>query len=151
MEEKRDIEQLLKEGKTVQFHPMGTSMFPLFVSPADYAVVAPIGEKIKKLDVLVYRRPEGPLVIHRVKKTGPEGLYMVGDRQVEVEGPLQKECALGVMTGFVRKGHSYSVKYFPYRVYSALWMLLRPVRLVLFKIGHYCKVFIGLFLKKNKS
>jgi len=142
VEEKRDIEQLLKEGKTVQFHPTGTSMYPLFVSAKDYAIVAPISGKIKRLDVLVYRRPDGPLVIHRVKKITKEGLFFVGDRQVEVEGPLSKECALGVMTSFVRKGKTHGTDYMPYRLYAHVWMFLRPVRLILFKIGHYCKALL---------
>ncbi len=142
MEEKKDIEALLRAGNTVKFHPSGGSMAPFFSSPDDYAVVEPLTEKIRPLDVLVYRRQDGPLIIHRVCKIKPEGLYMVGDAQVVPEGPLSDDCVAGVMVSYIKNGRERSVRYFPYRFYSAIWMLLRPFRGIIFDIGHGFKVFI---------
>lgn len=140
MEEKVSIEALLREGKTVQFHPTGWSMFPLFSGPEDYAVVEPKTEPVKKMDVVVYRRPNGPLIIHRVIKVTPEGYYIVGDNQSIIEGPVAEDCILGRMIFFIRKGHTYSVRNPIYRFLSIIWRILRPVRMpamsILRKIKH---------------
>lgn len=150
MEEKKDIEALLKAGNCVKFHPTGTSMAPFFSSHEDYAIVEPVRNSIKKLDVLVYRRPDGPLVIHRVYKNKSEGLYMVGDAQIAIEGPLPETCALGVMTSYIKKGRTRSVNFLPYRIYSAVWMFLRPMRGVIFNIGHVFKVAFYKLTGRNK-
>lgn len=149
-EHKADIEQLLKQGKTIQFNPIGWSMVPLFIPPDDQAVVTPDFDKIKRLDVMVYRRPGGPLVIHRVYKVTKEGIYMVGDRQVEIEGPLPYECMLGKMVSFVRKGHTYSTKNVFYKAYSVIWMWLRPMRNLFAKAAKGVLKFTKTFSKTFK-
>lgn len=148
MEEKVSIEKLLREGKTVQFSPIGGSMIPLFVTPQDKVVVTPEFDIIKRLDVMVYRRPNGPLIIHRVYKVDEKGIYLVGDRQQEIEGPLSREYMLGKMVSFVRKGRACTVKNPIYRAYSWLWMLVRPRR---YRIIKYTKLFLSPFLKLRKK
>lgn len=136
MEEKLSIEALLREGKTVKFHPTGTSMFPLFYKPGDYVIVEPVKRRIKKYDVCVYRRENGPLIIHRVYRVKPEGLYFVGDRQQEIEGPLPKTVVSGIMAAFTRNGREHGVHSFFYFFYSRMWMLFRPVRYHIIRCGH---------------
>ena len=150
MEEKRNVEQLLKDGVTVQFHPQGESMFPLFVRESDYAIVEPAKAPFRRLEVYVFRSFLGPLTIHRLKKITPQGLYFIGDRQQAIEGPIAPEMVYGRMIAYIRKGRKHSVKYLPYRIYAAVWMLLRPCRFFLFKIGHYCKVIV-LKIKGGKT
>ena len=138
-----DIEQLLQSNTPVQFHPTGTSMFPLFTGAGDYAVVEPLGgRRPKRGEICVYRRPNGPLVIHRVWKNNKTGIYFVGDRQKTVEGPLPESCVLGRMTSYIKKGRKHYVKELHYRIYSVLWLWLRPLRPFLFKIGHLIKVLL---------
>lgn len=130
-EKQQNIEQLLMEGKTVQIFPRGYSMYPLFVPGRDQAVIAPVDiRRLKRGDVVLYRRREGILVLHRLcrRKKNPEGYYFVGDNQVEVEGPLDRDQLRGVMVRFVRHGRSVSVKHPVYVAASTLWLWLRPVR-----------------------
>ncbi len=143
---KIDIEKTLRDGQTVQINPIGGSMLPLFVTPEDQAVITPDFKKIKRRDVMVYRRPGGPLVIHRVVKVKPEGIYMVGDRQQEVEGPLPVECMLGKMVSFVRKGKKYTTKNLLYKAYSWIWMLVLPQR---FRIVKLFRIITKPFTKKT--
>lgn len=105
-----DIEQLLREGNAIQIKPQGYSMYPMFVPGRDEAVIAPVDvEKLRRGDVVLYRRENRLLVLHRLWKVRPEGLYMVGDNQTEVEGPLGREQVLGILEAFVRKGRKISV------------------------------------------
>lgn len=127
--QRHDIEKLLEQGKTVQFGPIGYSMYPLFVPGRDEAVVAPADpEALKRGDVVLYRRDESILVLHRIWKRKSDGFYMVGDNQRQVEGPLRPDQIKGVLVQIIRKGRRFSVKSIPYRVLAAVWLAMRPLR-----------------------
>lgn len=128
--EKYDVEALLLEGTPVQFAPTGWSMYPLIVNGRDQVVVEPVDPaRVGRGDVVLYRRPGDILVLHRVWKRAGEGLYLVGDNQVEVEGPLSPGQVRGVMTAVIRKGKRISVEDPGYRFLTGLWLLLRPIRM----------------------
>lgn len=128
-EEKRKIEELLQQGQTVQIAPQGYSMYPMLMPGRDQAILKRAEpEKLKKGDVVLYRRPGSILVLHRLCKHSSAGFFMVGDNQIEVEGPLSQEQILGVLTAFIRKGHHISVKNPVYVVCVRIWLFLRPVR-----------------------
>lgn len=134
--ERQDIEQLLKEGNCIQIKPQGYSMYPVLVPGRDEAVIEPLkGKKLKRGDVALYRRREeestGILVLHRVWKVTSEGIYMVGDNQKEVEGPLEPEQFIGIMAGMYRKGKYISCSNLGYRFLTGVWLWLRPVRMVI--------------------
>lgn len=129
MNAKQDVEKLLREGRTIQFMPTGLSMYPLLIGGRDQAVVEPLdGRPPKRGEVLLYRRPQSILVLHRLVRIRPEGLYFTGDNQTEIEGPLQREQALGRLTAFIRKGRKHTTKNLLYRIYSGLWLFFLPLR-----------------------
>ena len=124
-----DIEQLLEEGHTIRVKPEGYSMYPLFVPGRDAALIEKIPvDGLKKGDIVLYRRDGSILVLHRICRISREGFYMVGDNQVQVEGPLRREQFLGIMTGFVRKGKLISTDNVWYRIVTRLWLVMRPFR-----------------------
>lgn len=124
-----DIEALLAEGKSIQLYPQGYSMYPLFVPGRDQAVIAPAEtKKLKRGDVVLYRREGSILVLHRIWKRRTDGFYMVGDNQSEVEGPLKEEQIKGILYKIVRKGKSFTVSNPIYRMLAAVWLRLRPFR-----------------------
>lgn len=133
--DKVNIEKLLKEGHTIQLKPKGYSMYPLFVPGRDEAVIAPIDEKmrLKRGDVVLYRREGSMLVMHRIWKCKGENFYMVGDNEHWIEGPLPGDRIRGILVGVVRKGNYFSVKQPLYRLFSGLWLALRPFRPILSK------------------
>ena len=132
---KYDIEELLGQGRTVQIEPQGYSMYPLFVPGRDKAVVAPIGDmkKLRRGDVVLYRRDESILVLHRIWKRRTEGFYLVGDNQREIEGPLRPDQMKGILVEIVQKGRRFSVKNPVYWVLFRIWLILRPFRPVISK------------------
>lgn len=120
---------LLQEGKTVEITTIGTSMFPLFITPEDRAVLAAADPaKLRRGDVVLYRRDSGMLVIHRICRKTADGFYMTGDNQTALEGPLRPEQLLAVMVSFRRKGHFISCRNPVYIIGSRLWLFLRPIR-----------------------
>lgn len=124
-----DIEALLAEGKSIRIHPQGYSMYPLFVPGRDEAVIGPVGGRaLKRGDVVLYRREGSILVLHRIWKQSPEGFYMAGDNQREVEGPLKREQIKGILCQVIRRGKCFSVKHPVYRMLASVWLRLRPLR-----------------------
>ena len=124
-----DIEQLLAEGKTIKIKPQGYSMYPLFVPGRDEACIEHTDfSSLKRGDVILYRRDKSILVLHRIWKITDNSLYMVGDNQTEIEGPLRADQVRGKLTGFVRNGKFVDVKNPIYHFLSGLWLFLRPLR-----------------------
>lgn len=138
------IAPLLKEGKSIEIHPTGTSMYPLLTGE-DVVVLKPLSEKdpVQRNQILLYRRESGLLVLHRVCKVKEDRFYFVGDNQTEVEGPLKREVLLAEVTDIRRKGKWFSVKHPLYRFLSRFWLFLRPVRpLISRPLG---KIYRGIF------
>lgn len=124
-----DIEALLAEGKSIRIHPQGYSMYPLFVPGRDEAVITPTGgRRLRRGDVVLYRREGSILVLHRIWKRREDSFYMVGDNQSEIEGPLKEEQIKGILYQVIRRGKSFSVRNPLYRLPAAVWLFLRPFR-----------------------
>ena len=118
---------LLEMGKEIKFTVVGNSMHPLLCNQRDKVIVAKAG-KVKKRDIILYRRQDGSYVLHRVVGKGKLGFKLCGDDQIAIEYPVKREDVVAVMTSFERKGKIYSKKCLWYRLYSFLWCLVLPIR-----------------------
>ena len=104
LSEKIKITDLLSEGKSVQLHPQGYSMYPLIVPERDEVIISPLKDhKIKRGDVLLYRRKNDRLILHRVYTVKDDKVFFVGDNESVVEGPLEISQIYGIMTAFYHK------------------------------------------------
>ncbi len=131
--QRQDIEQLLAQGNSIQIRPQGYSMYPVLLPGRDEVVVEPVTQReLKRGDVVLYRRVAEDtghiLVLHRIWKVKDDGIYLVGDNQKEIEGPLMKSQMKGIMAGMYRKGKYISAQNPWYRILTYGWLLLRPVR-----------------------
>jgi len=138
LEVRQDIEQLLREGNSLCIKPQGYSMYPVLVPGRDEVIIEPVCvEKLRRGDVVLYRRDPVPggniLVLHRIWKVKPEGFFLVGDNQKEIEGPLRANQMKGIMVGMNRKGRFIPASNPVYRCMTGLWLWLRPVRPVISK------------------
>ena len=93
--------RMLEEGnENVPVPVQGNSMRP-FLRSADFAYLVPLGNTVKKGDIILFRRENGQYVLHRVYKIRPEGQYlMLGDSQVKAE-PVPRDRLLAKVA-FVR-------------------------------------------------
>ena len=130
-----DLEALLQDGNIIRIRPQGYSMYPLFIPGRDEALIESVSaDTVRKNDVVLYRRDQSILVLHRICKITAEGFFMVGDNQSEIEGPLRADQIKGRLIAFVRNGKEISVKNPLYRFLSALWLFMLPLRPVCFRI-----------------
>ena len=117
-------------------------MYPLLFPGRDAVQIEKTDiTKVKRGDVLLYRRKEGILVLHRVYRRQKDGLYMVGDNQTEIEGPLALSQVRGKMIAVQRNGKSFSTANPFYVIFSRIWLILRPFRPVISKIIHKVRPF----------
>ena len=118
---KVDLEQLLRDGNIIRIRPQGYSMYPLFIPGRDEALIQQADSTdCRRNDVVLYRRDQGILVLHRICRVTSDGFYMVGDNQFEVEGPLRPDQLRGRLIAFIHNGKEISVKNPVYRFLSSL-------------------------------
>ena len=102
---KTDLEALLRDRNIIRIKPQGYSMYPLFIPGRDEALIQEVPvSSLPRNDVILYRRDQSILVLHRIARITPEGLFLVGDNQSELEGPLREDQVRGKLIAFVRRG-----------------------------------------------
>lgn len=135
-----DLEQLLEEGNRIRVKPQGYSMYPLLVPGRDEVVIEredPSG--LRRGDIVLFRREGSILVLHRICHRRGDDFFMVGDNQKQVEGPIGITQIKGKVKTVIRDGRTISVENQLYRMYSCLWLWLRPLRPMLSKMVHRLK------------
>ena len=145
---KIDLEQLLRDGNIIRIKPQGYSMYPLFIPGRDEALIQQTNATdCRKNDVVLYRRDQSILVLHRICRITDEGFFMVGDNQWEIEGPLRSDQIIGKLVSFVHNGQEISVQNPFYRFLSSLWLLMLPIRPLCFHLT----AFLRRIFRKNNS
>lgn len=123
----------LPPNQTLKISPKGTSMCPLLLGNRDEIYVVPATFPLKRGDLALFLRENGIYVIHRifkvVKVKNSTQYFMLGDNQTEIEGPIEESQIHGIAISLKRKGKIIDCKRNGfYKVYSALWLILRPFR-----------------------
>lgn len=122
------IEEVLDE-KGVYVGPMaGISMLPMLKNRRDTIIVKPKTERLKPLDVALYRRGE-EYVLHRVLRPIEGGYLIRGDNCYNDEY-IPEEDVFGVLTEFYRKNKHYDCtdkKYLRYAKRRVKWYKVRRV------------------------
>lgn len=99
--EKRTIEDVLQE-KGVYIGPtVGVSMLPLLKTRRDTIVVKKKTERLKRLDVALYKRGEA-YILHRVLRQTDTGYIIRGDNCYADEN-VPESAVIGVLTEIFRK------------------------------------------------
>ena len=134
------MEETFRGGGDFRFYPTGRSMRPMLREQGDYVVLrSPAIRPPRRTDVVLYRRKNGQLVLHRIIGVRGDVFRMCGDGQSVPENGIAKDQILGVLTAFCRakKGSSRSAAR-PvsadaplYRAYVRFWVASRPFRRLL--------------------
>lgn len=136
--------ELAEKGNRVSTVVTGGSMVPFLASNRDYVCLEKPKSKLRKGDVVLFKRQNGDFVLHRIRYIRGCEYYLVGDRQTETEGPVKREQILAIATGARRKGKWISQKSLVWNFYSRVWLYTVRLRPVIFK-------FAGSFRRKRKA
>ena len=124
------IREVFEQGGVFRFYPTGISMLPMLRPHRDSVLLAAPGSRpIRRLDVILYRRADGRVVLHRVIGRDRQGdLILCGDHQWTPEPGIREDQALGMLTEFVRRGRTVRATNPIYRLYAYIWVAVRPLR-----------------------
>lgn len=138
-----EVIRLTEEGHTVTLSLRGISMRPFLEDRRDKAVLKSPGTPHKG-DVVLAEISKGHYVLHRIIAIEDEHITLLGDGNLIPERCTTSDIK-AVATGFYRKGRNRmdSTNGAKWRTYSAVWMLLRPIRRYLLYIHRH------LFIKKQ--
>jgi len=99
------IELSIANGGEFRLYHKGISMMPLLRQGVD-SVVLVSPDNIKKYDIVMYRRDNGDMVMHRIVKMKSNQLTMCGDNHFELEKGIRPEQVLAKVKGIYR-GEEY--------------------------------------------
>lgn len=132
------LRELTEQGKEVSLLISGNSMSPFLIHQRDYIYFKKPDRKLKKGDMVFYQRDSGQYVMHRIWKVKPEGYYIVGDAQIEIEGPVREDQIFARITKVQRKGKWIEPGDFWWEFFEHVWIRMVPVRRKMMAI--YAKV-----------
>ena len=122
-------ETLLAENGFYAAAVHGQSMEPLLFNHRDTVYIEP-SDTYKPQDVVLYRRQNGQLVLHRLLSKHGDTAVMCGDNDFVPE-TIKITQILGVMTAFTRNGKTVYTTSRRYRLYSRVWTLSLPTKRLL--------------------
>ena len=122
------LRSLVEEGKDVSLLISGSSMTPFLVHHRDTILFGLPNRELRKGDMVFYQRVDERFVMHRIWKVKPEGYYIVGDAQTEIEGPIKREQIFALVKKVQRKGKWIGPENFWWKFFEKVWINMVPIR-----------------------
>ena len=121
--------EILREGKEVSVLVSGTSMTPFLADKRDTVIVSPPDSHFRRGDIVFYQRSNGQYIMHRVHHVGPDNmLYIAGDGENVIEGPVEPFRVFGVVRKVIRKGKQIDGNDFWWWFFEKIWVRMVPLR-----------------------
>ena len=131
------LRSLTEDGKDVSLLISGSSMTPFLVHHRDYILFGKPQRKLRKGDMVFYQRTNGYYIMHRIFRVRPEGYYIVGDAQTDIEGPIKREQIFGLIKKVQRKGKWIDEHNFWWKFFEKIWINIVPLRPYILKIAGF--------------
>ncbi len=91
--------------------------------------------KIKRGQILLFKRTDGRLIMHRIRKVLPDNkLLMNGDGQAWCE-EINYNQIIAEVFKIERNGKSFFSDSFMFKLWDFLWFPIRPIRPFIFKLS----------------
>ena len=104
----------------------GCSMYPLLIDHRD-SVFIKKKARYDKYDVILFRRGNGQLVLHRLRKI-KNGKYICSGDNDRVFETVEPQRVIGYMAEFSRKGSIKNADSFLYKAYGRIWAFSMPTK-----------------------
>jgi len=130
------ILELFGIGKEIRLTVTGGSMYPFLRGGRDSVILQSAGmRRLRRGDIVLFVRPNGQYVLHRIIRARKAGLYLLGDAQTVSEGPVDPKSVVAVVRSVCRGGREIETRGLLWRAASASWMLLWPARKLLLRLA----------------
>ena len=146
------ISEVIESDGEFRLFPRGTSMLPLIRQGVDSVVLVKKKEKCKKYDVILYRRDNGQLVLHRIMKVESDGSYtLCGDNQTLLEKGIKQEAVLALVDAVYRGGKRCRIGSLRLGLYEKLWCVMSFRKAVFTAKRGIAKIKRAFSVKKKSS
>lgn len=140
----------LENGGRARLTVTGRSMLPQLRAYRDSVELIPVSGRQKNGRIILYRRENGQFVLHRIVRQTEDGYICCGDNEA-VRESVKHTQLLAVVDGLTRKGKRISMEHIGYRMYTALWVGLFPLRGLYIGIRRFCGKCYRSFREKEKK
>ena len=107
----------------------GTSMLPLLKEGRDLVELENNLNNLKEGDVVLYKKNDGTLVLHRIiKADGGDFFTLLGDHQTEGAEQVKRSQKIAAARGFFINGRYVDEKARWYRIYKRVWLGIMSLR-----------------------
>lgn len=132
------LKDLVNEGHSVPLLVSGSSMAPFLVHLRDTIIISKPKQPFKRGDMVFYIRDSGQYVMHRIHHINKQGdLFIIGDAQTEIEGPIHPNQVFGIIKKVIRKGKTLQEGNLWWRFFQYIWIRIIPMRSITLKIYTY--------------
>lgn len=122
------LRELVEQGREVSLIISGSSMSPFLIHERDVICFKKPDRELRRGDMVFYQRDSGQFVMHRILRVKPEGFYIIGDAQTEIEGPVRREQIFALITKVKRKEKWLEPGDFWWEFFAKVWLRMIPVR-----------------------
>lgn len=120
---------IINEGKDVNLLISGSSMAPFLCHKRDTIIISKPDDHFYKGQMVFFTRDSGQYVMHRIHHIDKKGnLFIVGDNQTDIEGPVRKDQVFGVIHKVIRKGKLLKKGDFWWDFFEKVWIRIIPLR-----------------------
>lgn len=129
------MERQFAENRRVIFTVTGMSMWPFLCGGRDRVLLTRCDPaKLRRGDVVLLQTPPGTYMLHRVTALKTDCFETTGDGNCFRDGFFPLSCIRAQMAGCIRKGKPVSCDARSWRIVSAVWTRLYPVRRYLLRM-----------------
>lgn len=126
---------IINSGKDVSLVISGSSMAPFLCHHRDTIIISKPDGHFFKGQMVFYMRDSGQYVMHRIHHIDKQGnLFIVGDAQIEIEGPVRQDQVFGIINKVIRKGNIYKKGDFWWDFFEKVWIRIVPFRRYIVKL-----------------
>lgn len=103
------FEEEIQRRGFIAYTNVGDSMMPLLRQHRDVMVIRKITEPLKKNDAVLFKRPDGAYVLHRIIRVCGDGQYRIAGDNRAFSELVPEEWIIGILTEVIKDGrHIYS-------------------------------------------
>ena len=138
MKESKKIEEVLTENGFVLVPVHGTSMRPLLKEGKSIVQIEQKDGSYERGDVVLFRKEDGTLVLHRIIEAQGNEYVELGDHQFKEKEKIHLSQIIGSVTTYWINGKQINEDSFGYRMYHAIWngnLMIRRIVLALLRLS----------------
>ena len=119
------ISEIVSNGGSVKLEVKGNSMMPLIRDEKD-TVLLKKADDVKKYDVVLFRKKDGNIALHRIVESNDSQYTIIGDNQYRFDCNIKHDDLIAKVSQLDRGKHS--IKEEQIRWFGMVWYATYPLR-----------------------